>query len=168
VKRKRLIIIIFGFLAAVILGALLWPREREPEYKGIALSKWLENYKWHDAEFARAIKHMGTNALPFLIRAAKYEDPRWRTWLGHTISKWPVGALDSRFGKWLLGDKPISRAGASVIAFGILGPDADPALDELRQIQRDSKDPSTSDRAGQCIQFITERIGSGAYRQRTR
>jgi hypothetical protein len=57
-----------------------------------------------------------------------------------------------------MGDKPISRAQASVIAFGILGADADPALDELRRIQRDSKDPSTSERARECIQFITERI----------
>jgi hypothetical protein len=144
-----------------MLAFLVWPREREPEYKGIPLSKWLENYKWDDAEFARAIKHMGTNALPFLIRAAKYEEPRWRTWVAHTTLKWWPSADDSRFGRGLLGNKPLSRRGTSVIAFGILGADADPALNELRRIQRDSKDPSTSDCAGQCIQFITERIGSG-------
>jgi hypothetical protein len=103
-------------------------------------------------------KAYGKQCLALLIRAAKYEEPRWRTWLGSTTSKWPSGALNSRVGQWLMGDKPISRAQASVIAFGILGADADPALDELRRIQRDSKDPSTSERARECIQFITERI----------
>jgi hypothetical protein len=163
-KRRRLVLILLGCVAAITLAVLIWPRQREPEYKGIPLSTWLEQYKWEDAEFAAAIKHMGTNALPFLIRAAKYEEPSWRTWLGRTTSKWPTGALNSRFGQWLMGHKSKSRASSSVIAFGILGADADPALDELRRIQRDSKDPSTSDRARQCIEFITERIGIGVYR----
>jgi hypothetical protein len=49
----------------MIFGVLLRPREREPEYNGVPLSKWLEQYKLRDAEFARAIRHMGSNALPF-------------------------------------------------------------------------------------------------------
>jgi hypothetical protein len=154
-KRRRLLLILLGSVASITLAILLWLREREPEFNGIPLSTWLErgsspNYD----EFARAIRHMGTNALPFLIRAAKYEEPRWRTWIGRTTSKWPAGALNSRVGQWLLG---VDRS--PVIAFGILGADADPALDELRRIQRDSKDPKTSERAQECIEFITERIG---------
>jgi hypothetical protein len=158
VKRKRLIIIICGFLAALILGALLWPREREPEYKGIPINTWLERYKGGDAEFAAAIKHMGTNALPFLIRAAAYEEPLWRRWLFRTTSKWPAAALTSGWGQRLLGEKPHSRGGASVFAFGILGAQADPALDQLRQIQKNTKDFETAERARECIEFITERI----------
>lgn len=157
-KRKRLAIIIFSFLAAVIVGTLLWPREREPEYNGFPLSTYLDRaHGSADRDLTQAIRHMGTNALPFLVRAAKYEQPRWRSWLYRTASNWPR-VYNSRFGSWLLRDAPARRAGSSVIAFGILGADADPALDELRRIQRDSKDPVTSERARECIQFITERI----------
>src|SRR5262245_28043596 len=141
-KRRRILLLLVGSVVAITLAFLIWPREREPEYNGVPLSTWLERGNSSNSkEWARAIKHMGTNALPFLIRAAKYEHPCWRNWLFRTTSKWPAGALTSRVGQWLLGDKPISRRGSSVIAFGILGADADPALDELRRIERDTKDP---------------------------
>ena len=156
--KRRLSLILFACAALTALIALVWPSEREPEYKGIPLSKWLDNYRWGDAEFAEAIKHMGTNALPYLLRVAKYEEPHWRTRLSRTTSKWPAGALNSRVGQWLLGGKTASRADASVIAFGILGADADPILSELRGIEKASKDPAASERARECIQFITERI----------
>ena len=43
-KRRRLFIIISASIAAVILGFLVWPREREPEYNGVSLSTWLVRY----------------------------------------------------------------------------------------------------------------------------
>lgn len=159
--KRRLSLITFACAALTALSALVWPREPEPEFKGIPLSKWLENYSWRDTEFAEAIKHMGTNALPCLLRVAKYEEPQWRTRISRTTSKWPVGALNSRLGQWLLGGKAASRADASVIAFGILGADADLALGELRRMEKSSKDPATSERARQCIRFIEERISIG-------
>jgi|ERR1051326_210896 hypothetical protein len=153
-KRKRVVIVIFSFLAVVILGALLWPHEREPEYDGVPLSAWLERSNVRGDEFARAIKRMGTNALPFLVRAVEYQEPCWRTWLRHTTPKWPEAARGSRFGRWLLGDKPVVRAETSVFAFGILGADANPALAELRRIEKVSKDPATSRLVSESIQCI--------------
>jgi hypothetical protein len=160
--RPRRIIIGVGCVVSFTLALmLLRPHDREPQYNGVPLATWLEKYHWRDPEFSRAIKHMGTNAVPFLIQSVQYEEPGWRTWLAHTSSKWPAGALNSGPARWLLGEKAVARAGASVFAFGILGPDADPALGELRRIQQTSKDASTSERARECIEFITERIRIG-------
>lgn len=156
-RRRRLLFILLGCVAAITLAIFLWPREREPEYKGVPLSAWLER-GLRDPDFAPALKHMGTNALPFLIRTLKYEEPRCRTWLRNTTSNWPRWLVHNQFGNWLLGYTQSVYEAGTPIAFGILGPDADPALDELGRIARDSKNPAKSTRAGVCILFITNRI----------
>src|SRR5437660_464012 len=59
-------------LAAV--AALVWPREREPEYKGRALSVWIQGGASRTLQAAdraakiEAIQHIGTNALPHLLK----------------------------------------------------------------------------------------------------
>jgi hypothetical protein len=157
VKRRRLLLILLGCAASITLAVFLWPREHEPEYKGVSLSAWLERGR-RDPDFAPALKHMGTNALPFLIRAITYEEPRWRTRLRDATSNWPRWLAHNRFSNWLLGYTQLTYEAGTPIAFGILGPDADPALDELERIHKTSKNPATSTRALACIAFITNRI----------
>jgi len=66
------------FLLAGILGAylLLWPAE--PSYKGRRLNEWIRSYGDGKAEFKRseideAVRAMGTDAIPFLVRWLQYE-----------------------------------------------------------------------------------------------
>jgi hypothetical protein len=75
VKRKRLVIIIVSFFAVVILGALVWPREREPEYRGHKLSYWLDRSMDPDfhTEGEAAIGKIGTNAVMYLTKMLLYE-----------------------------------------------------------------------------------------------
>src|SRR5580765_8857279 len=120
-KRRRLFIIIVASIAAVILGFLLWPREPEPQYNGVALNKWLERAgRGATEEFADAVKHISTNGLPCLVRAVEYQPPRRAYWLAVKVSRLPPSLSNSRFANWLLDDKRLLRAQGAVVAFGIL------------------------------------------------
>ena len=138
-KRRRLLFILLGCICSIILAVLLWPREREPEYNGVPLTKWLDLgagiYAGHSDEFDKAVKALGTNALPTLVRSVDYQIPRWKLWLYcKVVSRTRPFLLNNPPVKWLLDDKMARRGQAAAIAFGILGTRASPALDDLRRI----------------------------------
>jgi hypothetical protein len=153
-KRRRTFLMLLGSVAAVTLPILLWPREPEPEYNGVPLSTWLDRGgRAYNADFAKAIKRIGTNGIPILIRSLDYHIPRWQFWLRCRIApKLPKAIVSKPPVQWLLEDKALRRANAAVVAFEILGPDALPALDDLRRIAG-SSDPSSF--AGHVILNLT-------------
>ena len=137
----------------MVLAALLWPREREPEYNRVRLSEWLERagrlmrtrprpvkpvHSWSEgtgSEFNRAIRHMGTNALPGLLRAVQYQTPAWRRWLHQKLwFKLPATMTSCRPMQWLSGQRGYDISAGAIAAFGILGDDARPVLDDLKRI----------------------------------
>ena len=71
-------VFLIGTAAAVWL---FWPDEREPVCRGKSLSDWLV-LDWdgpeQQAERARAIQAIGSNAVPFLVRWVGYEMEPWR------------------------------------------------------------------------------------------
>lgn len=158
-KRKRLVIIIFSFLAAVILGALLWPHEREPEYNGVLLSEWLERFNagrtsvdtngvWSASAAYHAIDQIGTNALPFLVRWIQYERPTWRQRFYDACWNLPRNIFFNRTYSRLitLGDGN-HRAELAAEGFEILGQRARPAIPELRRLARGYSRKYTASRA---------------------
>lgn len=163
-KRKRLLIITISFLVAVTLGALLWPREREPEYNGIPLRTWaIRCGNPHDAVTRDAIRQIGTNSLPLLVRWIQHDTPRWKTWLLENGDKLPGTFVNSRFAGWLVTDNSAIRANATIVAFAFLGPDADPALPELQRIATRSKSSQKAKRAQISIAFIKGRFVPGDF-----
>jgi hypothetical protein len=165
-KRKRLIIIIFSFFAVTILGVLLWPREREPEYDGVPLSEWLERFDrektsintngiWGASAAYDAIQQMGTNTLPFLVRWIQYDKPGWRQRLYDASWKLPRKIFFSRTYSRLitLGDKR-HRADIAAQGFKILGRKAEAAVPELKRLAQRSPLDETSYRAMYCLEVI--------------
>jgi hypothetical protein len=153
----------------VILAVLLWPREREPVYNGVPLTTWLERggLGTNQVEFTKAIEHIGTNALPILLRSVDCKMPGW-SWRSYLYFKFLPNS-DSRFVKWLVDDKAARRAGSAVEAFGILGSRAKPALDSLRRIASKGRPMQLSDSipptfAGQAISKIMWADGYKAAR----
>jgi len=150
VKRHRLFIIIVGVLAVVILVLLVWPSEREPEYNGVTLSAWLlrcstANNQAESFAAVDAIRHIGTNAMPFLIRWIQYE-PGWKDSLSKKILGWPL--VGNRFAvQKLIWNMTQHRADAAVNGFKILGSQASPALPELQRMADNPKAPETAIRA---------------------
>jgi len=159
-KRRRLLRILLASVASITLAFFIWPREREPEYNGIPLSKWLERCgSTNQAESlaaVAAIRHIGTNALPFLIRWIQYE-PGWKDTLGRKILGWPVlgGRRDVQKLIWNMTQY---RAITAVNGFRILGSEANPALPELQRLADNAKAPETAIRATQCLILMTQRF----------
>jgi hypothetical protein len=166
VKRRRLFIIISASIAAVILGFLLWPTEREPEYNGATLTKWLERYNdGNNPEAAEAIRHIGTNALPFLLRWIRYESPGWRKTLDHLHTRLPSSIQKARVVHWLFDDRTEHRAELSVEAFSALKLAAKPASDELLRLAL-ANDPRTRDaqrRATIALMNMTQSVRPGDF-----
>jgi hypothetical protein len=162
VKRRRLFIIIFGVLAAVVLVFTLWPREREPEYKGKTLTAWLAqcrslNFVQSD-EANAAIRHIGTNALPYLIRWIQYESG-WKDSIAPKVAKLPVMGK-SRFVQQIIKNNTAYRANSATLGFQVLGPKVfgfgSPAIDELLRLANNPKKPETQARAMKLLDLIQQ------------
>ncbi|MDB6068147.1 MAG: putative lyase [Pedosphaera sp.] len=81
--RKRIRILFVVLIVAVVggIGWVVW-RSREPVYQGKRLSEWLQRYDnpfpvYHSAYFHEAdeaVRHIGTNAIPTLLRKLRAKD----------------------------------------------------------------------------------------------
>jgi hypothetical protein len=161
VKRRRLFVTIFGVLAAVILTFTLWPREREPEFKGKTLTAWLSHCGSRDYagidETADAVRHIGTNAMPYLIRWIQYESG-WKDSIARKVIKWPVIG-DNRFVQRIIWNTTAYRAASGVFGFQVLGPKVfgpvgSPTMDELLRLANNPKKPETQARAMKILNLI--------------
>jgi len=171
-KRRRIALILLGSVAAVTLAIFIWPREREPEYNGVKLSVWLERYKanlepivvtrdTHAAlvEACSAIREIGTNSLPFVIRWIQYEQPAWRKSFYSGLAKLPDKILGARVSRTLLRRlqaREDDRADNSVYAFQVLRQQAQPAVPELRRLARIGPMHGTYYRATACLAMMGE------------
>lgn len=157
-KRRRILLILIGSVAAVTLAIFIWPRDREPEYDGVSLSQWLQRYKDNKPQATEAIQHIGTNAFPFLLHWIQYEKPSWRNFLNHLHSRLPSSVQNSRALHWLLYNKAERCADLSVEAFWILR--SDPGwttndVNELLRLARAENPRDTRRRAMKAIANIS-------------
>jgi hypothetical protein len=169
-KKRRLLLILLGFVASITLTYILWPCEREPQCDGVSLSKWLERYNRHDPQPTEAIHNIGTNALPYLIKWIQYEPPIWRTALNHLREKLPASIQNARGLGWLFQDKAEHRADLAVEAFSVLGSKADPVMGELLRLAlvENPKTPIAQRRATQCLMNMSVFLRSGDFEDGSR
>ena len=91
-KRNVYLLLLAGALLAVVL-ALLFTREREPEYGGKRLSEWVDRYARQfgsfpgDPEPGDAIRHIGTNGLPSLLTQLFYKKPALKTKMCYFVNR---------------------------------------------------------------------------------
>jgi len=91
-RWRRALIVIAGCALVAIALVAFWPAEREPQYNGKKLSEWLVAYEFSlsgtlflndsHAEARDAVYHIGTNALPWLLRWLQNDvrkTPKWKT-----------------------------------------------------------------------------------------
>jgi HEAT repeat protein len=134
--KRRIILVslsiaVAGGLAWLMI-ALLW-NQREPSYEGRTLSKWLEiwgpirkNLTTQDAsDCANAVRHIGSNAVPFLLRMLATPDsaPAWKQRLEDLAGKQKI--VTFKFAK------PSDIRMRGQMGLYILGPDAKSAVPEL-------------------------------------
>ena len=160
-KRRRIILLV-GCLVVVgaILVVAMWPREREPEYGGKKLSEWLmiaakSNTSVADArEAADAIRHIGTNATPWLLEWIRYEQPRWKSNLRVCYRNLPKPFFNKSIDLWFIGSERL--AGEAALGFSILGAEGASAVPELIRLTKSTNALLTSLNAETGLSFIGE------------
>jgi hypothetical protein len=145
--------VIIVLAASVLVGigiVAIWPSEREPEYNGKKLSEWcLGNWWWvepGEREEARvAIDHIGTNALPFLIKWLRYDHPSPKEKVADVFVR-----LKDRLRGYTAARNSLRlpvRAQVAVFGFDALGTNASPAIPTLTMVIRDRASSATTTEA---------------------
>lgn len=137
--KRRKHILLFG-LVAVLLGSLslvvaFSRRPADPVYEGQPLSKWVADYSSRSATLGskmwdrRAIREIGTNGLPLLLKMLKRRDSVIETKLKYWINQQSflhthlTFAYEYRYG--------------ALGALRVLGPTAKPASPAVVELLRD-------------------------------
>ncbi len=156
-RRPFITILCAGVLAATVI-ALVWPREREPEYKGKKLSEWIIlSYQSRVPPETRpidqardAVQQIGTNAIPFLLQWIRYEPTAWR----RKILSYRDMGWDNFLIRILLRDSRDERAGRGQRGLELLGTNAIIALPDLAKSISDQTAPYTAKRAARAMGYI--------------
>jgi len=139
----------------VVLAVAFWPGRKEPEYQGKKLSEWLEAYRSANVtkatgaaqeQAADAVRHIGTNALPFLIEWIGYQPTAWRIKFTGALTRLPGPLKRARPARLLR--VPVARAKEAICGFTILEKQAAPAVPALTELLQDWK---SEDRASHVI-----------------
>lgn len=131
-KRRRIALIV---LIAAVAGLVAWRllRPTEPKYQGRSLSHWLwemeiapdsASLSWKES--LQAVKAMGTNALPALLRMLRTEDSEWK----RKAVNWTQDALGLDAEDYL----PEVKRRRAMAGLRVLGPVAESAIPELTRL----------------------------------
>jgi len=138
-KRRTWLILL---ACTIVAGAALVMinRDNEPYYKDHSLSDWLvaladDGPDRNPEQATEAIRQIGTNAIPYLVKYMRYTPSPLRL---KTVAT--AEALVNRLGPYWSepGDRDQACAQGAYRALGILGPAASAAIQELTQLAADS------------------------------
>src|SRR5580765_3612893 len=157
-RRRRILLLLTGCVSAALLLILLWP-EPEPSYKGKPLSHWLAICVRTDngpelLESAAAVRAIGTNAIPLLLKWLRYEPSALNGKLNAAVEK-AAGAIgDSPVVDSLL-NRGYHYSQCAVAGLSILGSNASPTIPQLVRMMYDTTNcPYSSRQALQALQTI--------------
>jgi hypothetical protein len=165
-KRRLIILGLTIAVIALLVGfiLLLGNYDQQPTYAGKTLREWLllhvEDIQNRDSpetgQAATSIKHIGSNAVPFLIRWLEdyQEMPKWRSSvyggvenaLGSQVAIRVASALEPHYVNSLLARE----------AFRVLGPAAECAIPNLIRLATNSTTPPIASRATSALGDVGE------------
>jgi HEAT repeat protein len=155
-RRRLLVLFVVAFV--LTLGAVAFfslRGEREPEYNGWKLSEYVEahlsplssHHNLRGPAGAKAVRHIGTNALPCLIRWTLYEEPRWQSWADRE--------LPSRLADCIHFVDANERRSKGVTGFYMLGEIASPAIPALTAAICDpARSPDSREAAVEALGWV--------------
>jgi len=148
---KRPFVLLFVAVGIIVAGLTLlcFLSPREPVYQGKRLSVWLEGFDSSYHEASQAIRAMGTNAVPWLIRELRHKDSAFKSRLMQLAGKQSLIKFDDR--------QTYRRRMRAIAACEALGPAAKRAIPSLTELFNNPK-LGVDDRAA----FALARMGPEA------
>ena len=139
-KRKRIFLIVLLVLVICGLGLVLFLSHEPPEptYHGKPLSAWLESYfgggsvigAWPNPETDEAIRQIGTNAIPTMLKMLKARDSKWKFALAELSRKQDFVRIKLPL-SWWGSYVPTITAAQGFVALGATASNAVPQLIEI-------------------------------------
>jgi len=146
-------------LIAVAVGAIVvcFRPEREPEYEGKKLSEWVRElpsnyFQTGESDAQRAIRHIGTNAIPYLLKWMRYEVPNGKDKLYRAVNQ----VIKRLHMPRRIFNQKEERARAAGLALEVLGLEVVRAIPELTRILTDPKEPASAYRASSILAGLGE------------
>lgn len=156
-KPRKIIIAVLFCFSLTVVGITLTFREDEPRYKGKPLSNWLARYReavlserpFAAAEAEAAIKAIGTNAVPYLLKWLQYRESKEQRWKVDRLRALPAILTRNPLGEWLATDSKETRSLIAMFGFRPLRDEAAATIPELAQLATltDREDDYTARRA---------------------
>jgi HEAT repeat protein len=160
-------------VVGVIIVGLLWPQDQGPEYEGRTLLQWIIIHdratgaeSVHKSaynpsalrEADAAVHHIGTNALPWLIKWIQEPPTRfaWRERVSGILEKLPGRIWDWDPVDSALEDPAWVRNSAAYWGFYILGTNASTAGPELTRLAENRQSPQVARSALAALTCIGE------------
>ncbi len=132
-KRSRTVALVVLLAVIATVAAFIVLRPREPMYQGKRLSEWLVEWDTFNldtnAPTAEAIRQMGTNTLPHLIRLLRVKDSALKRKLTELLEKQTLVQIDFKSAEYWRGQ--------GMAGFHMLGNLASPAIPELSKLLND-------------------------------
>jgi len=133
-----------------VIGGILWTALREPRepiYQGKPLSVWLERYVSGgsyvdfrpDSEADEAVRQIGTNAIPLLLRMVRARDSKTKLALAELLNKQKLVEIRYPRSWWAA----YYQSEVAVQAFGALGANASNADPQLIQTYQENVGPES-------------------------
>lgn len=156
-------------VAVAILGCfLILNRQEEPQFDGQSLSEWLIIYAKNagdgegkskpEAEKAKqAIRNIGTNGIPTLLKLIQYEPSPRRLKIANAVEKLPRFMWDNRLVRGVFSDpvdKSTQAAENATLAFLIMRSGASVAVPALTQLMCQTNRVTVANRATYCLAAI--------------
>jgi HEAT repeat protein len=148
-------------LAASASVCLIWffPSNPEPNYNGRSLSEWLticratETPRDLREEAAAAVRHIGTNGLPFLLARASANPSQMRRKVSKFLLQHPTVSLLAPNAVFAWAHRPAdyTRRNEARLGVLILGPSVAPAIPDLVRL---AVDPSREDNSYWAVQTL--------------
>jgi hypothetical protein len=146
--------VLWATIVLLLFGVFCWRalREGEPAYAGKSLSTWMDIYysrstrtKWPNEEAAKAIRQIGTNGIPTLLRMVRAKDSYFRQKAARLLEKQSVVSVKLQSAD--------HYHAMSSWGFSALGSIARPAVPALIDLLKD-KDPTVRGVAAQALACI--------------
>ncbi len=140
IPRRRLL----GLLLVMLVGGgslATWLHEREPVCRGKRLSEWLQllvlsGDEQETMSAEAAIRQIGTNGIPFLLKWIQYEPRGGNRTMRALVDKIPARLRSNRLVYKFMENTSERRAGEAEMGLAILGPQAAPAIPDLTRQMR--------------------------------
>jgi hypothetical protein len=156
-KRRTLLLA----LALLLLTSLAWLYLRpldEPKYQDRYLSEWLSAYRdfpyrpTNHAAADVAVRNIGTNALPHLLKWMRYQRPQWKSTLNGNLPRRVRG--NATFDRWFNSADHLADYG--YFGFMVLGTNAVSAIPELEALMKNQTNPAAALRAMSALRHLGE------------